>query len=117
MYEIWLMLNIAWEMADPLWPLLGAGALLWAVLVAVARRRPRADWRRAMPWAVAVGAGAALLVFLGAPGATQSSLAEMGYWVDWATLLGIAAAGGTTAAAFAWPIAAMRGRRGSGRAA
>lgn len=55
----------------------------------------------AAPWLVAC--------FFLLPGLTQSSHGEMGYWVDWATLIGLAAASGGLVAALAWPaIVLMR---------
>lgn len=106
MYEIWLMLNIVWEIATSIWPALLLAALLWATLMAAAWRRERADWRGGRKLALVAGMGAAVLAVLGVPSATQSSLAEMGYWVDWANLLAIAAGLGAVVAAFVWPLAA-----------
>jgi len=45
---------------------------------------------------------------LALPSLTKSSLAEMGYWVDWANLLAVAAGLGVTAAVLLWPVLAMR---------
>jgi hypothetical protein len=51
------------------------------------------------------------VAFFGLPGATQSSLAEIGRWVDWAALTGFALACGAVVAAFVWPIGAMACRK------
>jgi hypothetical protein len=102
MYEIWLALNIAWETVLTVWPLLAAGALLWAVLMFAARH---GRWGAA--WWPALGV-AAVLALLVLPAATGSSFAELGYWVDWATLTGLALAAGGVAGLFAWPLLAMR---------
>lgn len=108
MYEIWLVLNILWEMALGVWPIVAGAGLIWLTLVVTAARRRGARWGAALPWAVA----AALVVTVGAalalPGLSKSSLGEMGYWVDWANLLGVAAGFGAVAAAFVWPLAALR---------
>jgi hypothetical protein len=111
MYEIWLAMNIVWEMALGIMPLLLVGAVTWAVLMTVALRR-RAEWGRALPGALLAGAAVTVLLMLMLPGWTQSSLREMGYWVDWANLVAMSAGFGALAAAFAWPLLAMR-RRGA----
>jgi hypothetical protein len=108
MYELWLVLNILWEMALDAWLLLMLALLLWGLLMAAALRRPRPGWREARWAAMGVGLAAAALAVLAVPPATQSSLANMGYWVDWANLLAIAAAIGAVALAFAWPLLALR---------
>jgi hypothetical protein len=111
MYEIWLVLNILWELALGVWPLLLGAALLWVGVVAGALRRPAAGWAAGLPLALAVGAAVAIAAFVLVPAATRSSLGELRYWVDWLNLLGIAAAFGAVAVAFAWPVLAMRRSR------
>jgi len=108
MYEIWLVLNILWEIALGVWPLLLGAGLLWAAMMAAAVRRPGSRWRAGLPWALGVGGAATLGALLLVPGWTRSSLSEMGYWVDWANLLAVAGGFGAAAAAFAWPLMAMR---------
>lgn len=108
MYEIWLMMNIVWETVLGIWPYLLAAAAVWLVLLALAARRPATAWRRARPWALGAAVlGAALAVML-LPGGIGSSLREMGYWLDWATLAGLAGACGAVAAAFGWPLGALK---------
>ncbi len=107
MYEIWLVMNIVWEIALDLWPLLLGAAVLWLVLMATALRRRGANWGGGVKFALAAGLLVALATVLWLPGATQSSLAEMRYWVDWANLLALAAGFGAIAAAFVWPLGAM----------
>lgn len=108
MYEVWLALNIVWEIALGAWPVLLAALLLWAVLLLTAWRRPGTRWRGALPWAVGAGVLAAAGAIGTVPAWSLSSLSEMGYWVDWANLLAVAAGFGAVAAAVAWPLAAMR---------
>ncbi len=110
MYEIWLVLNIVWEIALDVWPLLAVAALAWLALAAAAVRRPSAHWRGALPAAAALAALAALIGFLAVPSLTRSSLGELAYWVDWANLAGVALAIGGVALAFAWPALALRRR-------
>jgi hypothetical protein len=103
MYEVWLVMNIVWEIALGIWPLLAVGALAWLVLMVLAWRRPAAQWRSALPMAAGVAMAAAVVGFLVVPTATRSSLQELAYWVDWANLSGIALGIGVAALAFAWP--------------
>jgi hypothetical protein len=108
MYEIWLALNIVWEIALSVWPWLVGALLVWIALMAVALRRPASRWQPGLPLALVAGAVAMVAAVLALPPLTQSSLSEMGYWVDWANLLAIAGGFGAVVAAFAWPLAAMR---------
>jgi hypothetical protein len=108
MYEIWLMLNIVWEIALGAWPLLLMAAVLWLALMGTSWRIAGAHWRAALLPALGIGLVMAVVAALMLPGWTQSALANMGYWVDWAILLGLAAAAGGVVAAFAWPVLAWR---------
>lgn len=110
MYEIWLVLNILWEIALGLWPLLLLAALLWTVLLVTAWRRPGTRWRAGLPLSLGVSVAVALIALLLVPGWTKSSLSEMAYWVDWANLLALAGGFGVAALAWTWPLAAMRRR-------
>ena len=107
MYEIWLAMNIAFEIAWDLWPALLPLALMWAVVMLINRNklaRVSASTLAALAVLVAVAAVLAL------PSLSKSTLADMGYWVDWAALLGMAAGMGVAAAVLLWPIMAMRKR-------
>lgn len=116
MYELWLALNIFWETAVGSWPVVVGALVLWAVLAAAAWRTRAARWGAALPWTLALGAAAAVAAALWLPGWTQSSMSEMGYWLDWAVLAGLAAGVGGVVAAFAWPLMALRaGRRAAAR--
>lgn len=109
MYEIWLMLNIVYEIALPLWPGLLALLVVWLVLLAKARGP--ALGRQGGP-ALVLGAAAAALLFVGLPSLTQSSLGNLGYWVDWAFVAAVAVAGGVAVGLLLWPLLALlRGGR------
>ncbi len=107
MYEIWLVMNILWEIALGIWPLLALGAVAWLVLMVLAWRRPTALWRGALPLAAGIAALAAVIGFVLVPMATRSSLQELAYWVDWANLASIALGIGVAALAFAWPLGVL----------
>ncbi|MDO5624172.1 MAG: hypothetical protein Q4G71_05740 [Pseudomonadota bacterium] len=100
MYEIWLMLNIAYELALSIWPWLLALAAAWVLLLALAGRG--ASWRACLPRAVMLGALLGAVIFFVTPTWSKSGLDEMRYWVDWANLAAIALAWAVAGAAFAW---------------
>jgi len=108
MYEIWLVLNIVWEIALGIWPWLVAAALLWAGVLAWSLGRRGAGWRVALPAAAAVASVAAVAAFVAIPGLTLSSLSQLDYWVDWANVAAIAAGAGCVVLAFIWPVLAAR---------
>lgn len=111
MYEIWLAMNIVWEIALTAWPWLLALGVLIVVLWAIALQRGRAPWGATFASTLAVGAVAAAAMILTLPMWSQSRLAELAYWPDWATLLGIAAAAGGVAMLLAWPLLASLQRQ------
>lgn len=108
MYEIWLAMNIVYEIALGIWPLLALLLAVWAVMLVAARRRLGA---RQVRQAALLGALVAVALFFSVPTLTQSSLANMGYWVDWANLLAIALGLGALAAVFSVPILGLAGGR------
>ena len=107
MYEIWLAMNIAYEIALGLLPALAPLALMWAAMMVINRKK----LKRVKPATLAaVAVLVALVAVLALPSLSQSTLADMGYWVDWASLLGQAAGLGVLAALLMWPVLAMRQR-------
>ena len=112
MYEIWLTLNILYELGLQYLPVVIGTALLWLALMAVAAARGRAGWGAALKPAIAIAVVVTAITFFITPGMTQSSFANMGYWVDWGNLFRYAAAFGAVAAALTWPLAAMMRRAG-----
>ena len=112
MYEIWLTLNILYELGLQYLPMVIGTALLWLALMAVAAARGRAGWGAALKPAIAIAVVVTAITFFITPGMTKSSFANMGYWVDWGNLFLYAAAFGAVAAALVWPLAAMMRRAG-----
>lgn len=107
MYEIWLAMNIAYETALGLLPALAPLVLMWAVMMVINRKK----LKRVKPATLAaVAVLVALAAVLALPSLSKSTLADMGYWVDWAALLGMAAGVGVAAAVLLWPVLAMRQR-------
>ena len=110
MYEIWLVLNILWELALGAAPWLLAALAAWIALMVTASRRGAA-WRAGLGGSVVVAIVVGVAAFLWVPAATRSSIGELGYWVDWANLAGVALGFAGAAALLAWPVLAMRGGR------
>ncbi len=117
MYEIWLALNILWEMALTVWPLILGAIVLWLVLMVMAWRSPGSRGRAGLPVALLAALIVGVAAFVALPGQSRSSFADMGYWVDWLNLLAMAAGFGGIAAAFVWPLAAMARKTGLRREA
>jgi hypothetical protein len=107
MYEIWLAMNIAYETALGLLPALAPLVLMWAVMMVINRKKLH---RVKLVTLAAVAVLVALAAVLALPSLSKSTLADMGYWVDWAALLGMAAGVGVAAAVLLWPVLAMRQR-------
>ena len=107
MYEIWLALNIVYEIALGLWPAL---LILLAVWLAVMLANRKGLWAvpitrlLTMAVVVSVGVGVAL------PSLTLSSFGNFGYWVDWANWLAMAVGAGVAVAAWLWPLMVGRYR-------
>ena len=107
MNEIWLAMNIAYETALGLLPALAPLVLMWAVMMVINRKK----LKRVKPATLAaVAVLVALAAVLALPSLSKSALADMGYWVDWVALLGMAAGVGVAAAVLLWPVLAMRQR-------
>ncbi len=112
MYEIWLTLNILFELGLAYLPAVLGTALLWLVLMGLAATRGNAGWRKATKPALAIFVVVTAITFFITPGMTKSSFANVSYWVDWGNLFLYAAAFGAVGAALAWPLAAMMRRAG-----
>ncbi len=107
MYEIWLAMNIAYETALGLVPALAPLVLMWVVMMVINRKKLK---RVKTVTLAAVAVLLSLAAVLALPSLSQSTLADMGYWVDWTALLGMAAGVGVAAAVLLWPVLAMRQR-------
>lgn len=107
MYEIWLALNIVFEIARGLWPALLVLLLVWLAMLIVNRRGLALVPPSRL---LAVAGVAAALAGLALPTLTLSSFGNFGYWVDWANWLAITAGAGVAAAAWLWPVMARRYR-------
>ena len=104
MYEILLGLNIVYEIALSLWPLLALMLAVWLVMLWAGRARLG---RGAGRQAVLLGVLAAVVLFFTVPMLTHSSLSNMGYWLDWVMLAAVALGLGAVVAVFCWPLLAL----------
>ena len=104
MYEIWLAMNIVYEIALSVAPWLAVLLLVWLALLVLARKRLSLC---ALRPALALTALVAGVLFFALPALTQSSFANMGYWVDWANLLAVALGLGALVGVFCIPVAAL----------
>lgn len=111
MYEIWLAINVVYELALAHLPVVLFFLALWIALTGFVVLRGRANWRGAFPAALLAWVLASAAAFFGVPAATQSALSDMRYWVDWANLVAIAAGLGGIVALFVWPFIAGMARR------
>lgn len=116
MYEIWLALNIVYETLLPAWPVWLLLMALWLGFAFFVWTRPGARWRAALPSTLLLALVAGILAFLLIPGAaTQSSLGELAYWVDWLFLSSLAVGAAALAAAVGWPVLALLKGKTPGR--
>ena len=111
MYEIWLALNVLFELALVNLPVVVFFLVVWLALMAFVLMRGRANWRGALPSALLAWVLASAAAFIGFPSLVDSSLSDMHYWVDWANLTAIAAGIGGGVALFVWPFIAGMARR------
>ena len=111
MYEIWLALNILFELAMANLPIVAFFLVLWIALMAFVLLRGRANWRGALPATLLAWCSPAPQPSSACP-AVQSSISDMRYWVDWANLVAIAAGLGGVVALLVWPFIAGMARRG-----
>ncbi len=108
MYEIWLMMNIVWELMLPAMPVLVVLLLVWVALMARARFTGGVSWRGGLGRAMLIGLVVAVVAFFTVPASLKSGLSEMGYWADWVTLLGLSGAAGAIVTVLLWPILSVR---------
>src|SRR5690606_26786259 len=80
MYEIWLALNIVYELALANASLVLAYLLGLLALMLVGPSARGAAWRRALPITIPVGLAVAIAACLLLPGRSKSSFGEMRYW-------------------------------------
>lgn len=111
MYEIWLGLNILWEIALANLAFVAFYGVVLLVLHAMALGRSATRWRRSLTLGTVVAGVLAIVALFIVPGATDSSFANLRGVLDWAALLGLSMAVGVAGGLLAWPLIALL-RRG-----
>ncbi|MFA7394188.1 MAG: hypothetical protein WCZ88_17835 [Pigmentiphaga sp.] len=114
MYEIWLGLNIAWELTLLHPWVVGGYLVLLVALHVLALGRSFTAWRQSLAGAIVFALLLALLSAFALPLATDSSLANVTYLLDWLAVIGLALGAGLAGGLLFWPLLALI-RRGGGR--
>ena len=102
-YDIWLGLNIFWEIALGAFPIILLAAFIWLILAGIALSKKPIKWCAVTRTALIPAAIVTVLMFVLFPGQSHATLADMGYWVDWAVLSAIALGFGALAFLYAVP--------------
>jgi hypothetical protein len=101
MYEIWLMLNIVFEIALTIKLELAIALLVLIALTLLSAKK----WQKIMiKPSIYLGLLVGVISFFTIPSLTNSSISEMGYWVDWANLISIALGSGVASMFYIYPV-------------
>jgi hypothetical protein len=111
-YDIWLAINIFWEIALDKMHIILLASVVWLVITGIALTKKPIQWCSITLTALIPAVIVTIVVFLLFPGQSFSSLAEMGYWVDWAVLSAIALGFGALAFMYAVPALIIFKRNG-----
>ncbi len=104
MYEIWLMINIIFEIALTIKLELAIAIVVFIALVLISAKK----WqKRTIKPSIYLGFLTSVICFFIIPLLTKSSITEMGYWVDWANLTSIALGLGVASIFYIYPILAL----------
>lgn len=107
MYELWLALNIVYELALVHMPTLIILVVAIGFLFGIAAVKGSPAWGKGFRLGLAGGVVVTIAGFFFVPAMIDSSIGDLNYWVDWANLLAVAAGFGAAAAVLLWPIGAM----------
>ena len=111
MYEIWLAINIMYELMWNYIPFVLSVLILWVVLMVFAVQQGAA-WLQGLRRGLLGMLVIVVITFLVFPYITQSSLGNLGYWIDYLFLLQIALGYGVVfGLGFIWPVPALVARK------
>ena len=111
MYEVWLGLNILYELMWNYMPFVLTVAALWVALMAYAIQHDAA-WRQGLRGGLLGMLVIVVVTFLVFPYITKSSLSNLGYWMDYLFLFQIAVGYGVVfGLGFVWPLVALSARK------
>jgi hypothetical protein len=106
-YEIWLGMNIMWEIALGIMPYIVIAAIIWLAISWLTVKK-KVSWFPAFKSTFIIGLVVTVSAFFALPTLTLSSFSEMSYWLDWATLSMMALGVGTVVFGFIWPFMALK---------
>lgn len=102
-YDLWLGLNIFWEIALNMLPTILLAAFIWLILAGIALSKRSIKWCAVSRIALIPAALVTAVMFVLFPGQSHATLADMGYWVDWTVLSAIALGFGALTFLYAVP--------------
>jgi len=104
LYNIWMSINVVYEMLLPLLWLVVLLGLAWAAtLVLALKRASMSQWRRSLPITALFGLVAAALTFVFVPILTHAGFSDLYKFIDWLFLIGTAVAVGVVLMVATWP--------------
>ena len=106
-YEIWLGMNIMWEIALSFLSYILIAAIIWLAISFVTYQK-KASWLVAFKSTFIIGLIVTVIAFFTLPTLTLSSFRDMNYWLDWATLTLMACGVGAVVFGFIWPFMALK---------
>jgi len=102
-YDLWLALNIFWEIALGKMQIILLAGVIWIILTTIALSKRSIHWGTVLRTALIPAGIVAVVMFVLCPGQSHASLLDMGYWVDWAVLGAVALGFGAVAFMYAVP--------------
>ena len=109
MYEIWLMLNIVFEIALTIKLELAIALLVLIALTLLSAKK----WQKIMiKPSIYLGLLVGVISFFTIPSLTKSSISEMGYWIDWANLISISIGVGFASMFYIFPLLTLVNNKG-----
>jgi hypothetical protein len=106
-YEIWLGMNIMWEIALGFVSYIVIAAIIW-LAISVVTIQKKASWFAAFKSTFVIGAVVTVVAFFTLPTLTLSSFSDMNYWLDWVTLTIMSVGVGAVIFGFIWPFMALK---------
>jgi hypothetical protein len=106
-YEIWLGMNIMWEIVLGIMPYIVIAAIIWLAISWLTVKK-KVSWFPAFKSTFIIALVVTVSAFFALPTLTLSSFSDMSYWLDWATLSMMALGVGAVVFVFVWPMMALK---------
>ncbi|QEY58769.1 hypothetical protein FXF61_06100 [Pseudomonas sp. C27(2019)] len=104
MYEIWLIINVFYELALANLGLVLSTIVVWLILMLVTQFKKELPWGKGVKTASAIGLVAWVIFFVMVPGLSKSSFASVNSVIDWLVVAGVSGAFAGLLALFVGPI-------------